>query len=206
MSEVRQNSFAYMLWTTLLGLIAFLISGLLSSVYLLLTDDFILGMLISGGVGALLLGLSLRLGKKIMWMTVTGAFALPLSLFIAFGVFEGLGSLLPASVSSIFGSAGIADAMAIMLMAAVFGAAVGTSIFGKKAIRLFSAVSAIAAIPFGMLVVAFNSGADIKNELQLLLSAFGSIDLNNLAITLANGVGTGLSIGIFRKSKQNRAA
>lgn len=206
MSEARTSSFAYILWTTLLGLIAFLISGLLSSVYILKTDDFIIGMLISGGVGALLLGLSLRLGKKILWMTVTGAFAFPLGLLLAFGVFGGLGSLLPASISSIFGTTGIADAMAIMLMSAIFAAAVGASIFGKKAIGLFFAVCAIAAIPFGILVAAFNSGADIKTELQLLLSALGEIDLNNLAITLAHGVGTGLSAGIYKKYRHHSTA
>ncbi|SCZ80920.1 hypothetical protein [Acidaminobacter hydrogenoformans] len=199
MSEDKTYGYGYILWTTLLGFAAFMISGLLADMFILRTDNYLMGMLISGGIGALLLGLFLQMGKKTMRVVLAGLIAMPLGLLITFGVFEGIGALLPHAFSQSIENAGIPDTMAVMFMAAIFGAAVGTSLFGKKAIVLFILVCAIAAIPFGRMVVAFNTGAVIRYDLQMLFMPLGRIDLNSLAITLAHGVGVGLAIGIYRK-------
>ena len=199
MSEDKSYGYGYILWTTLIGFAAFLISGLLADVLILRTDHYVMGMLISGGIGALVLGLFLRMGNNAVLVMLAGLIAMPLGLLITFGVFEGIGSLLPHAINQSLENAGIPDTLAIMLMAAIFGGAVGASLFGKKAIVLFVIVCAVTAIPFGRMVVAFNTGAVIRDELQMFFMPLGKIDLNSLAISLAHGAGTGLAIGIYRK-------
>lgn len=196
MANTEGSRRTYIFWSTLLGLISFLISGLLSCIVSLHTDQTILAMLISGGIGALLLGVFLRKGKAIAGMALAGALGMPAGLLIAFALFGGLGELL-SSIGVSIGNTGILDLMGIMLMVALCGAAVGGSVYGKKALSSFFIVCGIAAIPFGALVMALNSGASIKSWLESLFEVFGKIDLNALAIALALGAGMGLSIGLF---------
>lgn len=153
-------------------------------------------MVISGGMGALLLGAFLRKGKAIAGLALAGALGMPAGLLIAFALFGSLGELL-SYLGVFIGNNGILDLMGIVLMVALCGAAVGGSVYGKKAIRLFFIVCGLTAVPFGALVMAMNSGASIKSWLEGLFEAFGKIDMNALAIALALGAGMGLSFGLF---------
>jgi hypothetical protein len=53
----------------------------------------------------------------------------------------------------------------------------------------------------GILVAAFNLGYPIKFWLENMLSVFGKIDLNFLAIVIFQGIGLGLSIGLKKVLK-----
>ena len=191
----------YAVMSSLKGLAAFLISGLVSSVVILRTNNYVIGMMISGGLGALLYGLSMKAGSKLLNMTLVGAISMPVGLIITFGLFEGVGALL-SMVYDVFGTSGIPDGLVIMMIVGIFGVSVGASLYGRKAIRWFFGICAISAIPFGALVMALNKGAPIKEGLEKLFRMIGPIDLNALAIALALGLGLGLSVGTFSQLKQ----
>lgn len=197
MSASKGLSVFFVLWAGLLGMAAFFLSGLLADVFIVGTDNYIIGMFIAGAVGALLLGLFLRMGRLILPMSIVGAFAMPIGLLLSFGIFGGLGALL-SSIGLKLVEPGSADTMAIMFLAGFFATAVGTYLYGKKAIPLFFILTAITALPFARMVVSFNLGAALRVTLQELFSPLGPIDLNNLLILLAAGLGTGLSIAISR--------
>lgn len=203
MTVLRMSNVFYILWAGLLGLVAFLLSGLLAAVVVFRTDNYILGMLITGALGSLLLGLGLKMGKRALTMAFTGAFVMPIGLMLAFGIFEGLGALLYA-IGLKIGPPGAADTMAIMFMSGFFAAAIGACVYGKKAIPLFFVLSSLVALPFGAMVVAFNLEVPLRFTLQSFTEPLGPIDLNGVLISLAAGLGA--SLGIASKERNSNSS
>lgn len=196
MSKINTSKITYILWSMLLGMASFLISGVIACIVILLLDNYILATIIAGGAGGLLLGLFLQMRQKIIRLVIAGIIAMPVGLIISFLIVEGFGSLFP-SIGAYFENSSIPDIIAIILMGITFGAVFGSMIYGRKSIWLFSVVCGTVSIPFGLLVGAMNSGCWIKVYLENLLEVFGKIDLNFLAIIISLGIGIGLSIGLY---------
>lgn len=196
MPKINTSKITYILWSMLLGVASFLISGIIACIVILFLDNYILATIIAGGVGGLLLGLFLRMRQKIIRLVIAGIIAMPVGLVISFLIVEGFGSLFP-SIAAYFENSSIPDIIAIILMGITFGAVFGSMIYGRKSIWLFSVVCGTVSIPFGLLVGAMNSGCWIKVYLENLLEVFGKIDLNFLAIIISLGIGIGLSIGLY---------
>lgn len=197
--KLDTSSKAYPLLTMLIGLIAFLISGVIASVFTMFTNSYFLGSMIAGGIGGLLLGLFLQ-RQKLSRMIIASIIVMPIGLVISFSLVEGFGALFP-SIGASFEKSSTPDIIVIVLLSIVFGAVFGALIYGRKSIWLFSFVCGIVAVPFGLLVGAMNSGHPIKFWLENLLGFLGKIDLNFLTIVISLGTGIGLSIGMntYRK-------
>ena len=202
MSEISTAKKRYVFWSLLTGLVAFLIGGIIACVTILLFDNYILATIIAGGIGGLLLGIFLRQRQKIVRIAIAGIIGMPIGLLISFLLVEGFGSLFP-SIGTYFENSAIPDISAIVLMGIIFGAVFGAMNYGRKSIWLFSVVCGIVSIPFGLLVGAMNSEHWIKAWLENLFKIFGEIDLNFLSITIALGIGTGLSMGIYKMWKEH---
>ena len=86
------------------------------------------------------------------------------------------------------------------MIALIYGLIVGLVGYGKKAMWLFALISALVAIPFGMLVVFLNTSSDIQEFLTSINDILGQFDLNFLSISIALGVGLGLSNGLYNMS------
>ena len=203
-SEINKFKIAYILWSMLLGMASFLISGVMACIVLLRLDSYILGPIIAGGIGGLLLGLFHWKYKMIGRMTIAGLIAVPIGLLGSFILVEGFGLLFP-SVAAYFNNSNIADIIAIILMGIVFGVVFGAVVYGCKYLWLFSVVCGTVSIPFGLLVGAMNSGHWIRVWLENLFRIFGKIDLNFLTIIMEFGTGIGLSIGLYSMFKQRSA-
>lgn len=201
MSKINTSKTTYILWSMLVGMASFLISGVIACIVILSLDNYILATIIAGGIGGLLLGLFLQMGQKIIRLVIAGIIAMPIGLVISFFIVEGFGLLFP-SIGAYFENSSIPDIIAVILMGITFGAVFGVMIYGRKSIWLFSVVCGIVSIPFGILVSAMNSGWRVKFSLENLIGIFGKIDLNFLAIIISLGIGIGLSIGLYNILKQ----
>lgn len=155
MFERKRTKKTYILWSTLMGMISFILGGVVASIVIVRYDNYILATVITGLVGGSLMGIFLSMKKKIGNMAIAGAFGVPLGLVLSFFLVEGFGALFPW----------------------------------------------IGAYFEGILVAAFNFGYPIKFWLENLLSVFGKIDLNFLAIVIFQGIGLGLSIGLKKVLK-----
>lgn len=204
MPEIRKNAWVFLLWSTLAGTISFFIAGVIGCIILLCLDNSILETIIAGGLGGLLLGISLGKPKMIGKMALAGLVAIPVGFWSAFILAGGVDLLLSligvnTESPSIYN---IGNIIGIIVMGIICGAIFGAILNGRKAIWIFSAVGGIVSFPFGILVGLFNAGQPIKATFENLLAVFGSIDLNLLAIITSFGVGIGLSIGLFSTLKQ----
>lgn len=205
MSEIKNNNIIYILWSAMSGMISFFISGVIASLVILHFNNYILGLIIAGGIGGLLLGFFHWKQRMILRMTFASLIAVIIGFFGSFMLVEGLVGgirLLFPSVAAQFLNSTIPDIMAIILMGIVFGIIFGAIVYGRIAIGLFSIVCGVVAIPFGLLVGALNSELWIKAWLENVFKIFGNIDLNMLVIILEFGMGVGLSIGLYNYLKQ----
>jgi len=205
MSGNNTSKSTNVLWSLLMGMVSFFIGGVLACIFIVRFDNFFLAPIIAGGIGGLLLGSFLRMGKKIGRMVISSAVASLVGFLGSFMLVEGLvggfGLLFP-SVASNFEGNGIADIGAIILMGIVFGILFGEMFYGRKSIKLFSITCGIAAVPYSLLVNAMNSGHWIRSWLENFFAVFGKIDVNLLAIVMAFGTGVGLCIGLYNKSNK----
>ena len=183
----------------IVGLLAFTMSGLVACYVIWKLNNYIIATLITGGLGALLFSVLLMLKDKIVKMTIAGFFAMLIGLFLSFGIIEGIVYILP-KVGIFFEGSIIPDIAAIAVIALIYGLIVGLAGYGKKAMWLFALISALVAIPFGMLVVFLNTSSDIQEFLTSINDILGQFDLNFLSISIALGVGLGLSNGLYNMS------
>lgn len=184
---------------SLLGLLAFFISGSLASIMLLLWNNYIVAAMAAGSIGCLLLCLFLNLKGKTARMAIAGALGIPVGIAASFGIVEGAGAIL--LIPDSFAQTGIPDVIAICIMGMIFGAVLGGLGFDKKAILLFSPVCGLLCIPFGFLVVAMNKGFLSDSLPVRVFEPIGRLDLNLLAILLGMGLGSGLSVGLSQRRK-----
>lgn len=196
---MKNNKMVYLLMSVIVGLLAFTMSGLVACYVIWKLNNYIIATLITGGLGALLFSVLLMLKDKIVKMTIAGFFAMLIGLFLSFGIIEGIVYILPKAGIFSEGSI-IPDIAAIAVIALIYGLIVGLAGYGKKAMWLFALISALVAIPFGMLVVFLNSSSDIQEFLTSINDILGQFDLNFLSISIALGVGLGLSNGLYNMS------
>ena len=196
---MKNNKMVYLLMSLIVGLLAFTMSGLVACYVIWKLNNYIIATLITGGLGALLFSVLLMLKDKIVKMTIAGFFAMLIGLFLSFGIIEGIVYILP-KVGIFFEGSIIPDIAAIAVIALIYGLIVGLAGYGKKAMWLFALISALVAIPFGMLVVFLNTSSDIQEFLTSINDILGQFDLNFLSISIALGVGLGLSNGLYNMS------
>ena len=196
---MKNNKIVYLLMSVVVGLLAFTMSGLMACYVIWKLNNYIIATLITGGLGALLFSVLLMLKDKIVKMTIAGFFAMLIGLFLSFGIIEGIVYILP-KVGIFFEGSIIPDIAAIAVIALIYGLIVGLAGYGKKAMWLFALISALVAIPFGMLVVFLNTSSDIQEFLTSINDILGQFDLNFLSISIALGVGLGLSNGLYNMS------
>ncbi len=84
MSKINTSKITYILWSMLLGMASFLISGVMACMVILRLNNYILETIIAGGIGGLLLGLFLRMPQKIGRITIAGIIAVPIGIFTSF--------------------------------------------------------------------------------------------------------------------------
>ena len=199
MSEIKETKITDLLWSTFAGMISFFISAGIIDILLFPLDFAIIDTILVGGIGGLLLGIFLFKQHKIRKITLAGFIAVPVGFWGAFILAGGadlLFSLIGVNTenSNIYN---IENIIGIIFMGIICGAIFGGLIYGRKSIWLFSSVCGLVSFPFGILVGFFNSGHPIKAVIENLLTVFGPIDLNFLAIITSFGIGIGLSIGLF---------
>lgn len=200
MFERKRTKKTYILWSTLMGMISFILGGVVASIVIVRYDNYILATVITGLVGGSLMGIFLSMKKKIGNMAIAGVFGVPLGLVLSFFLVEGFGALFPW-IGAYFEGTNILDIIAAMVMGITVGSMFGATIYGRRAVLLFAIICGLAGLPAGILVAAFNLGYPIKFWLENLLSVFGKIDLNFLAIVIFQGIGLGLSIGLKKVLK-----
>lgn len=179
----------------IMGMIAFLISGLVTCIIIAHFNYFIFATIIAGGLGGGVLSFLLRMRQKLLKMIMAGSIAGPVSMFLGFVLVEGFFSLVP-SVSSKVSICSIPDTIAIILMAITFGAVYGGMVYNRKYSVLFAGVCGLVSVPFGILIGVMNAGFGLKAWLEKNIIVFGEIDFNLLVIIVSFGVGIGLSIGL----------
>lgn len=76
---------ANIIGTTIGGMVAFFIGGVLGTVVILTLDAYILAFVLAGGTGGLLLGLLRWKIRKVAKLTLGGVVAVPVGFFLGFG-------------------------------------------------------------------------------------------------------------------------
>ena len=196
---MKTNKLAYLLWSMIAGLISFLISGLISCYIIAYLNNYILATIVSGGLGSVIFSILLMLKDKIIKLGFAGMIAMPVGLFVSFGLIEGVAFVFP-SLSNLFEGSVLPDVFAVVLLAFVYALIVSLIAYGKKEMLLFALTSEIIAIGFGFMVVALNLNEEINEIVILLLPFLSSLDLNFLTISIGLGTGLGLSHGIYSLS------
>lgn len=208
MSGTNNAKTTDLIWSLILGTIAFLIAGVIAGIVVLRLDNYILATLVAGGIGGLLLGLFNWKHQLTVRMAGAGFAGVLLGFWGGFVLAEGLvggfGMLFP-SIAAGFEGGWLADLLANLLMGLLFGAVFGGIVYGRKAIRIFSLVCGAATLPFGLLVRVLNSDHWIKEWLVDLFAVIGIVDINIVVMVTQFGVGAGLGIGLYHAAKPKSA-
>jgi hypothetical protein len=186
----------YPLWTMLIGLISFLIGGIITETMRIVPglSGFIQGegpfitLPITGGIGLLLLGLLLQMGKKTYKMVIVGLIGSAICHFL----------IIMLMFRYFYQTGNWGNFLYVLLMNIVFGAIFGTFIYGVRSAGLFFAVCGIVALPYGLLFMYMDSIQQLHMELirQENWSNFFAL-LNSSILTIGIGTGIGLSIGLY---------
>lgn len=203
MSEINKSRESHVILSVLLGMVSFLISGVIAGIVIQRLDNYILATIIAGGIGGLLTGIFLGMGNRTFRMALAGLIGMPIALLGSFLLIEVLGALMMAMGLN-FEDSPLPDISVAVLMGIVFGAVVASMIYGRKSVPLFALVGGIVSMPFGWLITAMNSGSIETDPLENLFGVFGRIDLNFLAMAVSLGIGIGLSIGLYHRVNERR--
>lgn len=189
MAESRAAGKLYPVFTLLVGLVSYLIGGVLAG---LISGEIVVAA-VGVPVGSLLmLSVLCRITKKTMIKAVIGSELAGLTGLLA-------GFIVGESISGILGfffpalgdlskiKAQIVPNVFVLIVAdAIFGAVISHLLFGKKAIRFFVLSCGILSIPFGILL-----------SMPIDLAWIG-FDQNLLFTVISYGTTTGFSIGLYR--------
>ena len=202
MSKNNKSKDKGMLIPLIAGLLSFFVSGVIACVVIGLTDNYIFAAVITGGLGSLLMTLLIRsIRTRLIRTTIAGSLTMPLSLAVGFFLVEGVGALMP-QVGYKIESIGLADVIAVILIAAIFGTIMGIIIYGIYSVRIFLPVCAVAGIPAGVLVNALNGPWRGTAAYTAIMDTFRQVDLNFLSMAVFMGIGMGASAGIYNRIKQ----
>lgn len=163
----------------LIGLIAFLVSGIIVGL-LLSKSNPMFGMLLVGAIGGLLMGLMLRMFNKLYKIVILSTVGTFIGIIIGFALGEVIASLSPFLEES-----EIPNIILFIIMNAIYGAILAPLFHGRKSIWFFALVCGIVSIPIGLLLIITNG------------IVWGGLDLNFLVIVTSLGTTSGLSIGLY---------
>ncbi|MCB2295868.1 hypothetical protein LGK95_20610 [Clostridium algoriphilum] len=191
MFKLDNSKKLYPLWAMLIGLISFLISGIIIGLISLITSEGLI-LILGVPIGSLLMLFVLhKLDKSNLLAVVIRS---ELGGFIGFFMGFMIGELLGGVVAFFFPSLSdmtqiklqIMPNIVVLIVAnAIFGASLADLFYGRKSICFFALVCGIVSIPFGLLL---SIPIDI---------AWISFDQNLLFIVTSFGTTTGLSIGLY---------
>lgn len=187
--------------SAIIGVIAFLVGGIIANIFIIYFDAYIIALLISGAVGAFLFALVLSHKQKILQMTLSGCIGLPAGLMASFAIIEGVGALIP-SLGRMLEDTIVPDLLVQVLMGVVLGLISGAIIYGRKAVLYFAAVCGLAGIPGGLALALMNSNQRFMTIIANLGEPFNKTDANLLVITAAMGLGFGLAVSMYNKKKR----
>jgi len=197
MSMNKKLQFLTVLYSGISGAISFFISGLLATILIIITDQYLLAIPLSGLLGGLLLAIFNRNWKSIGRFTLAGVIAVSVGFLGTFIICEGIFSLI-GMLTDVF-SGRLENIISIGLMGVVFGIIFSLIVYGKKALVLFAVVCGIIELPCIYLVETIY----LIKPLENLISKYGLVDINLLFIVLGFGIGAGVSIGLFKISAKD---
>lgn len=192
MTENEGTKKCYPLLTMLVGLVSFLISGILAGLISLRTNEGMI-LILGAPIGSLLMlyflhELAEDKNLAVVIRSLLGGFA---GFFVGFIVgtlvAELIGLVIPSLRDMEQVKAQIVPNIVMLMVAdAIFGALFGHLLYGRKSIRFFAFLCGIASIPFGIL---------LSIPIHIVW-----IDFNqNILFTLVSfGTTTGLSMGLYR--------
>lgn len=188
--EVTNKTYPFI--TMMIGLISFLISGITVGLISLKTNEGLI-LILGAPIGSLLMLFILfhKLGKdKILAVIIRSELGGFLGFFMGFIVGELLAGIIGFCIPSLRDleqiKAQILPNIVVLIIAdGIYGVLLGDLFYGRKSIKFFALVSAIASIPFGILLsIPINI-------------AWISFDQNLLFTLVSFGTTTGLSIGLY---------
>lgn len=190
MAKIKTANKAYPLLTMLIGLFSFLISGMITGLISLTTNEGLI-LLLGAPIGSLLMLFFLhKLNKSnILSVIIRSEFGVFIGFLTGFILGELLAWIIGLFVPSLKNleqvNAQIIPNIALLIAAdAIYGALLGNLLYGRKSMKFFALICGIASIPFGVL---------LSMPINMGLSRFNQ----NLLFTLVSfGTTTGLSIGI----------
>lgn len=188
--EVTNKTYPFI--TMMIGLISFLISGIIVGLISLKTNEGLI-LILGAPIGSLLMLFIIlrKLGKdKILAVIIRSELGGFLGFFMGFIIGELLAGIIGIFIPSLRDleqiKAQILPNIVVLIIAdGIYGALLGDLFYGRKSIKFFALVCAIASIPFGIL-------------LSMPISiAWISFDQNLLFTLVSFGTTTGLSIGLY---------
>ena len=185
----------------IIGIISFLVGGIIANIFIIYLDAYIIALLISGAVGAFLFALVLSHKQKILHLAISGCIGLPAGLMASFAIIEGAGALIP-SLGRMMEDTMIPDLLVQVLMGIVLGLIAGAIIYGRKAMLFFAAICGLAGIPGGLALAFMNSNQRLMAIIANLDEPFNKTDANLLVITSAMGLGFGLAVSMYNKKRR----
>lgn len=197
MNIENKSKILTVLYSGLAGTGSFFIGGLLATILILLTDQYVLAIPISGLFGGLLLAVFIKKWHQIGRFAFAGIISVSVGFLGTFIICEGIFSLI-GMFTDVF-SGRIENVISISLMGFVFGTIFSLIIYGKKSLLLFAFVCGIIEIPCIFLADKVYSIEPLNN----LITKYGLVDVNLLFIVLGFGIGAGVSIGLIKISGKN---
>lgn len=194
-NETYKNGIILM---TILGIATFFAGGLAGNLVVIAFDQYLVALPLAGGLGALLLGISMKVKEKLWKMTLAGLLGLPAGLIASFALLEGLAGVAP-SIGDALERTIVPDLLVLIIMGIVFGLVSGAVIYGRKALGLFVVVCGLGAIPGGLAVGIMNTTSYCQAWASGLAEPFNKIDYNLLAISATIGLGFGLALSLYQK-------
>lgn len=197
MSMNKKLQFLTVLYSGISGAISFFISGLLATILIIITDQYLLAIPLSGLLGGLLLAIFNRNWKSIGRFMLAGVIAVSVGFLGTFIICEGIFSLI-GMLTDVF-SGRLENIISIGLMGVVFGIIFSLIVYGKKALILFAVVCGIIELQ----CIYLSETIYLIKPLENLISKYGLVDINLLFIVLGFGIGAGVSIGLFKISAKD---
>jgi hypothetical protein len=166
----------YPLWTTLIGLISYVITGFIINLFISNDEMLLLLLCIGGAIAGVLLGLLLGKGKATILIAISSAVGLTLSLVVAFA----LGYILPSSMPFL-GEYGTGIVSSVIMLI-IFATLMAPSLNELKAIPCYITVGGFLGILFGAFSVFTLLG---EGYIPAIMAPFG--------------IAIGLSYGLYAK-------
>ena len=196
MSKIHFKEIMLLLRSLLLGLTAFIISGILTFLLTLNPYGFygVFYIIINGSLCGLFLALFLKMRQKIGRMILACIVAWLISYFTGNTFIDFIYQLFFTSFHILYEVRGLFDTYIFILMGVVFVTTFGAIVFGQKSVLLFAVTGGIISIPFVFINMGF-----IDIWLKRLVLIFDKTEIPLLLMfNMSFGISVGLSIGLYK--------